>query len=990
LAPCIYDQLEWFSVLWAKVPPSTIPAPGLRVAVVTAFVGESESIEMLASALSALVDVSYPHDTWVLDESNAPAVRQLCVRFGAKQFSRKGLSKYEAANGRFERGTKHGNYNAWLYECGFSSYDIVAAFDLDHEPVTEFLDETLGYFQNPRVGYVQAAQCYYNQGASWIARGAAEETYSFYAIVQAATAKFGYPAVIGCHNVHRVVALKAAGGFAPHNADDLLLTMSYQAAGWRGIYVPRILARGITPVSWQSYLDQQYRWAWSVVDLKLHRAGEVCLTRLARVFSILQGARYLLDPLCIAALLVALVLMLAFAAPFSPVLGAWVALSLTIFVTNCYKQRFYLDPATESGLPWRSLVLRLAKAPYLVAALAGVIRRKPLRYKTTPKDGVSKPAPRAMLPVLAMACCIAGAWAVGVWTRRDVNPAVHLVAAVAIAMLIAVVATAFKKPPPAYDPSLRLRPRPVRVLLSRSELLTGIAISVFAAGVSLHGLRGSVVWTDAARHLMNGVFLFDLTRTGNLLHVIRFGKWYYGHLPVLSLPYHPPVFPTFEALFIALFGLKFATIRIALATTVTVTTYLFYRLVVLSTGSAVVAASAAAVFVCMPVSQYLESDIMLEFPASVLVMIGMLYLFRKSKGFSAREGVMYGLITAIGILTKHTVFMAATPFFFFLLNRRFRALSRVGVWISGFLASAAAVLLFVLARAAGWSGVPQHWQPMSVTASLVHNAKFYATQAPAILLLFAGGVIAIALLMRMGSRSDQFSGLYLYISWSASVLIIALAAPAYDSRYVFFALPACIAMGCEVVYRVLGKWLGSRNTAAMIAVGAAVFCAFQARRTPDWFSGPELVASRVTAAGVSRTIYFGIGNGTYSFGVRSACPDLHCVVFPGTKVLERPDQNWRWWVNTGFDPQRVEQFAHDYGVGAIVFEAEEGHTDWPLPVSQTGSLSRWFEQEIDTSAPSRRGRLLVYKVTGAAAIPRDELEVPMVIFGRTLNFELSK
>ena len=53
----------------------------------------------------------------------------------------------------------------------------------------------------------------------------------------------GYPIVTGCHTTHRAAALKAVGGFASHDADDLLITLLYRSQGWRGVYVPKILAR---------------------------------------------------------------------------------------------------------------------------------------------------------------------------------------------------------------------------------------------------------------------------------------------------------------------------------------------------------------------------------------------------------------------------------------------------------------------------------------------------------------------------------------------------------------------------------------------------------------------------------------------------------------------------------------------------------------------------------------------------------------------------
>ena len=103
------------------------------------------------------------------------------------------------------------------------------------------------------------------------------------------------PQIIGCHNTHRVTALQQIGGFAPHDADDLLATLFYWASGWRGVYVPRILARGLTPVDWQGYLTQQRRWARSILDIKLRIYPQFAqeLSWKMRLMSILHGLNYL-------------------------------------------------------------------------------------------------------------------------------------------------------------------------------------------------------------------------------------------------------------------------------------------------------------------------------------------------------------------------------------------------------------------------------------------------------------------------------------------------------------------------------------------------------------------------------------------------------------------------------------------------------------------------------------------------------------------------
>ena len=391
---------RWLLLPYMKRPKAMPAKAGWRVAVVTTVIPRSEPIEMLEQTLRAILSMEYPHDTWVLDEDDGEEVKALCSKLGVNHFSRKQLPQYQTEEGTFRSRSKHGNYNAWLYEIGFHRYDIITAFDPDHLPRPEFLSRVLGYFDNAEVAYVQAAQAYYNQKASFIARGAAEETYAYYSSVQMAGYGMGYPIIIGCHSTHRVTALRQVGGFAAHDADDLLITLLYQSNGWQGVYVPEILARGLTPVDWDGYLSQQRRWARSVLDIKLriyHKVSDT-LSLKPRVMSSLHGFNYLYKSFVIfLALLLTLYALVTGQAPIVMSLAAvpnLVAFSLVLLICDLYRQRFYLDRRSECGLHWRVALLQLAKWPYTLIAFCEVILNRRVPYALTPKV---KSEPRYLL-----------------------------------------------------------------------------------------------------------------------------------------------------------------------------------------------------------------------------------------------------------------------------------------------------------------------------------------------------------------------------------------------------------------------------------------------------------------------------------------------------------------------------------------------------------------------------------------------------------------
>lgn len=483
--------LRWMALpAMARPTPPPRPADGLRVAAVTTFVPGSESAEMLQTTLTALVAMRGVHDTWVLDEGDTASVRELCARLGARHFSRRQVPELDAPSGRYASSTKHGNYNAWLATVLPEGYDVVVSFDPDHIPERHYLDRTLGYFADPAVAYVQAPQIYYNQDASWIARGAAEETYDYYSSHLMASYGLGHPIVIGCHTAHRVAALLECGGFADHDADDLLITLRYRSAGWTGVYVPEVLAAGLTPTSWAGYLRQQARWTRSVLDLKLRSlpglAGRLSLRE--RALGFLHGIFYLRSLTIPAALAVIGWLVVSrdlpdFAAP-APLL-VLVATSLALSAVARFRRRFSVDPVREAGVRWRSMVLQLGKWPAQLLALIQALRGERVEYTVTFKLGTASTRELMLWPQLVTAVALAEAWGVGAVV--DPPPSAVRTALTALVLLSAVglAWTETLRYPAAFDPELYRRYQAQRrgVELSPDGWIRGGAA---AHQVSLH------------------------------------------------------------------------------------------------------------------------------------------------------------------------------------------------------------------------------------------------------------------------------------------------------------------------------------------------------------------------------------------------------------------------------------------------------------------------------------------------------------------------
>lgn len=459
----MFAGLSMYAARWALLPlmrrPVHRPAPSRwRVAVVTTFVPSAEPIEMLAQSVAAMVAMDGDHDTWVLDEGDDPEVRALCHRLGARHFSRKQMVRYQADSGAFERRTKHGNYNAWLDAVGYGPYDVLVNFDPDHVPTRSFLSRVLGYFDDDRVAYVQAAQVYYNQDASFVARGAAEESYAYYSSVQMTSYALGYPIVTGCHTAQRMTALQEVGGFAAHEADDLLITIHYRVAGWDGVYVPEVLATGLTPVDWDGYLTQQRRWARSVLDVKFRIYPKIArhLPPVERLTSLAHGLYYLHG--LASALGVGLLVYLLLAGT-APRVLSWQTIPYSLLLIaalhacELFRQRFFLR-RSERGLHWRGGLLRAAKWPVVLIALFEALRPRHWDYSVTRKTSERTTSRLLVVPHLLVVAVIATAAGLGAVLGHDPEPAVYSISALLVAQSLGLALSAWRTWPAPYAPEL--------------------------------------------------------------------------------------------------------------------------------------------------------------------------------------------------------------------------------------------------------------------------------------------------------------------------------------------------------------------------------------------------------------------------------------------------------------------------------------------------------------------------------------------------------
>lgn len=391
----------WRFVGKMKRPVEVLPAPHMRVALITLCVPASESLEVIAGQLDALRKVTYPHDSWILDEGASPEVRALAQERGVRYFTRRGVEHWNQPKPPFQAKTKAGNVNAWLdhVEALGLDYEVFVQLDVDHRPRPDYLDRVLGYFRDENVAWVQAPSVCGNLD-NWTARGLAEQDLIFQGPLQMGFyGATGTPFIIGSHTSYRTHAIRRIGGFQPTRAEDHLDTVVLAAHGYTGVFVPDLIATGDGPHDLATYLRQQFAWAYSMIQIFFQHTP-----RLIRRYTRGQALQFLFCQSwytlwsCSMAVLWALpAVALLTDRPIASVgVGRFLAYYIPVVLAStlmwCEARKWFQPGGVR--LSWRGIVLQTARWPVVLWALVNVVLRIKRPYMITPKGKAAAAGPR--------------------------------------------------------------------------------------------------------------------------------------------------------------------------------------------------------------------------------------------------------------------------------------------------------------------------------------------------------------------------------------------------------------------------------------------------------------------------------------------------------------------------------------------------------------------------------------------------------------------
>jgi cellulose synthase (UDP-forming) len=387
--------------IWRSRLRSGADVPSIDV-FITAY---GEPPELIRKTIRAARDMNLPHQTWVLDDGRSDVVKELCAIENVGYLRRSGREHAKA-----------GNVNAAL---AGTTGEYVVIFDADHVPEPDFLIQVLPHFRDPDVAFVQSPQHYGNK-RNLVSTGSAEAQRIFYELVCPGKNRFNAAFCVGTNVMFRRAALDEIGGIATgSNSEDIWTSLRLHRLGWKSIYVPNVLARGLAPEEVGAYLKQQHRWACGGFEVLLRgrlfrrRSGLTIDQRLQYVFT---GTHYLLSVAMLTFMLLPATYLLFALSPIKADGWTWASRYLPF-----YGMVMLVTWLQSGGFRVAAIVSSIGAAPVHARALWATLRGRAATWSATNADRGGRSL-WVVMPHLALLVLNVTAIAVGLVVMADPAP----------------------------------------------------------------------------------------------------------------------------------------------------------------------------------------------------------------------------------------------------------------------------------------------------------------------------------------------------------------------------------------------------------------------------------------------------------------------------------------------------------------------------------------------------------------------------------------
>jgi hypothetical protein len=524
-------------------------------------------------------------------------------------------------------------------------------------------------------------------------------------------------------------------------------------------------------------------------------------------------------------------------------------------------------------------------------------------------------------------------------------------------------------------------------------LLGGITVLVLGRNIT----SGDFWWSDAARHAMDGVFLYDFVRDAPLDNGREYALRYYAQYPALGFAFYPPFFAVVEALFFAVLGISPFAARLTVLAFALVAVLLWYQWMQRLAGSAVAFVS-AILLITAPTVVLWAREVMLEIPALSLVIASCFFVDRFIHTRNPRALYLGVILAGLAAWTKQTaLFIVPVLAIYLTLTETPRFWLTRPAWIATLWGT------ILLAPLGGYTlyfgGFPLAASLQSQTYLSRYSLRaftFYLTELPPAL----GTPVCVLSCLGLYSmiRSAERRRWALLFIWTVIYYFFAWFISLKTNRYITFWLPPFALFagwGATHLAAQFDQWRSAPRPLAYSLL--ALLCGYRviaaSTLSPPFVSGYEPAAAYVAAHSKEQVILFdGYYAGCFIFHLRRFDPRKSRIVLRADKLFHPKTELDKRGQALVHSPNDIRRWLDEYGVNQIV--TENGPPLSPasrmlremLNTKDFALVKRW--RLISRGGHNVGDSLRLYERTRPVPPRKARLHIPIPAFGRVIQVPL--
>lgn len=213
----------------------------------------NEDLHLLSKTIMAAKKLNYPQEKYsiyVLDDGNRQNLQNLCKNFYKVNY----ISRKNNSN------AKAGNINNALKQ---TSGELFVVLDADMICKPNFLQETVGYFIDENLAFVQTPQTFYNADVYQynVSKKFNNEQDFFMRYIEPARDSRQSVLHIGTNAIFRRKYVEKVGLYPTNSiTEDMALGLLLQAEGYNSLFINKTLVCGLSATSYPDLVKQRDRW----------------------------------------------------------------------------------------------------------------------------------------------------------------------------------------------------------------------------------------------------------------------------------------------------------------------------------------------------------------------------------------------------------------------------------------------------------------------------------------------------------------------------------------------------------------------------------------------------------------------------------------------------------------------------------------------------------------------------------------------------------